>query len=311
MNKILVTPRSLTRAGHPALDLLREAGYEVIFSTPGKQPDEEELLRLLPGCVGMLAGVEKISAKVLEAAKQLKVISRNGVGVDNIDLAAAERLNIKICKAIGANTRGVAELTIGLMFALTRALPYSDAQMKSGKWSRKKGIEIDGRTLGIIGCGRIGKLVAQMALALGMNVIAYDLYPDQSFTPSPKFRFTTLDEILTMSDLMSLHCPPTQDGKPLIDKEAIVKMKNGVYLVNTARPGLIDEEVVLQALNSGHIAGFATDVFHQEPPEVNELFSHENVIITPHIGGFTVESVNKAARVAVQNLLNYLAKGAS
>jgi phosphoglycerate dehydrogenase-like enzyme len=309
MNKILVTPRSLTRTGHPALNLLRQADYEVIFSTPGKQPDEEELLRLLPGCVGMLAGVERISARVLEAAKELKAISRNGTGIDNIDLKAAERLNIRILRAEGANARGVAELAIGLVFAGVRAIPYSDAQMKAGNWNRKKGMEIDGRTLGLIGCGKVGKLVAQMALGLGMMVIAYDLYPEQSFTPSSKFRFATLDEVLQMSDVISLHCPPTQDGTPLIGKEAVVKMKKGVYLVNTARPGLIDEETVLEALNNGEIAGFATDIFHEEPPEMNELFSHENVITTPHIGGFTVESVNNAARVAVENLLNYLQEG--
>jgi phosphoglycerate dehydrogenase-like enzyme len=306
MNKILVTPRSLTRAGHPALDLLKEAGYEVIFSIPGKQPDEKELLRLLPGCVGMLAGVEKISARVLEAAKGLKVISRNGTGVDNIDLEAAERLNIKILRAEGANARGVAELAIGLLFALTRSLSYSDAQMKSGKWSRKKGVEIDGRTFGLVGCGKIGKLVAQMALGLGMNVIAYDLYPDQAFTPSLKFRFAALDEVLQMSDVISLHCPPKQDGTPIIDKEAIASMKKGVYLMNTARPSLIDEEVVLDALNSGQVAGFATDVFHKEPPEISELFSHENVITTPHIGGFTAESVARATQAAVENLLQFL-----
>jgi D-3-phosphoglycerate dehydrogenase len=278
MNKILVTPRVLTR----------------------------ELLCLLPGCVGMLAGAERISARVLEAAKELKAISRNGTGVDNIDLEAAERLNIRILRAEGANARGVAELAIGLVLAGVRAIPYSDAQMKTGNWSRKKGMEIDGRTLGLIGCGKIGKLVAQMALGLGMTVIAYDLYPDQTFTPSPKFRFAALDMVLQMSDVISLHCPPKQDGTPIIDKEAITHMKKGVYLMNTARPSLIDEEAVLKALNSGQIAGFATDVFHKEPPEISELFSHKNVITTPHIGGFTVESVVRAAQAAVENLLQFL-----
>jgi phosphoglycerate dehydrogenase-like enzyme len=158
MAKILITPRSLTQHGHPALDMLKKAGYEIIFSTPGKQPDEEELLRILPGCVGMLAGVEKISAKVLEAAKDLKAISRNGTGVDTIDLKAAERLNIKILRAEGANAQGVAELTIGLMFSMIRAIPFSSEQMKSGKWSRKQGIEVIGKTLGLIGCGKVGCL---------------------------------------------------------------------------------------------------------------------------------------------------------
>ena len=308
MNKILVTPRSLTKEGHPALDLLTQAGFEVVFSTPGKQPEEEELLRLLPGCIGMLAGVEKISANALDAAKDLKVISRNGTGIDNIDLAAAERLNIKILRAEGANARGVAELTIGLMFAAIRALPYSDAQMKAGKWSRKKGIEIAGRTLGLVGCGKIGKLVTQMALGLDMNVIAYDLFPDATFAPSAKFTFTSLDDIYTRSDVISLHCPPTQDGKPLITKESIAKIKPGVYLINTARASLFDEDAVLAGLKSGHIAGFATDVYAQEPPTLNELYLHENIITTPHIGGFTTESIENATGVAVENLLQYLQK---
>src|SRR4030042_2818838 len=142
MAKILITPRSLTQKGHPELDKLKKAGYELIFSTPGVQPDENELLKLLPDCIGMLAGVEKISAKVLESAKNLKAISRNGTGVDSIDLKAAERLKIKILRAEGANAQGVAELAIGLMLAMIRALPYHSTQLKSGSWKRKNGIEI-------------------------------------------------------------------------------------------------------------------------------------------------------------------------
>lgn len=307
MKNILVTPRSLTRDGHPALDALSQAGCEVIFATPGKQPDEAELLRLLPGCVGMLAGVEKISARALEAAHDLQAISRNGVGVDNIDLAAAERLHIQVLPAIGANARGVAELTIGLMFAGIRAIPYSDAQMKAGQWERKKGIEIAGRTLGLIGCGKIGKLVAQMALGLGMAVVAYDLYPDDAFAPSPRFRFTTLDEVLEAADVLSLHCPPPADGNPLICRDTLAKMQPGGYLINTARAALIDEAAVLAAVENGHLAGYATDAYTKEPPDPSPLLQHENVITTPHIGGFTVESVTNATQMAVENLLRALA----
>ncbi len=308
MKTILVTPRSLTRDGHPALDALKTAGYEVIFSTAGKQPDEKELLQLLPECVGMLAGVEKISAKVLEAARNLKAISRNGVGVDNIDLEAAKRLNIAILRAVGANARGVAELTIGLMFAGIRAIPYSDSQMKSGKWSRKKGFEIAGRTLGLIGCGKIGKFVAHMAVGIGMQVVAYDMYPDESFAPSPHFRFTSLDEVLETADAISLHCPPPEDKNALIQQGAIEKMKHGVYLINTARAALIDEAAVLEGIESGRLSGYATDAYNKEPPDAGPLLSHENVITTPHIGGFTVESVDNATQMAVENLLGCLRK---
>ena len=134
------------------------------------------------------------------------------MGVDNIDPAAAQRLNIQVLKTVGANARGVAELAIGLMFASIRAIPYSDARIKAGAWSRKKGVEIQGKTLGLIGCGKIGKYVAEMATGLGMQVAAYDMYPDSSFAPSPRFRFASLDETLHEADVLSLHCPLPEDG---------------------------------------------------------------------------------------------------
>ncbi len=306
MPKILVTPRSITQHGHPALDLLKKAGFEVIFSTPGKQPDEEELLRILPGCVGMLAGVEKISAKVLEAAKELKAISRNGTGIDNIDLKSAEKLDIKILRAEGANAQGVAELTISLMFSLIRAIPYSNSQMKQGNWSRKQGIEIKGKTLGLIGCGKVGKIVSQLALGLDMKVIAFDVYKDKLFSPSPNFKYKKIEEVISSSDILSLHCPMPEDHKPILTKELISKMKKGVYLINTARAGLINEDDLLEALKNFQITGYATDVYNEEPPVLNDLLKHENVILTPHIGGYTIESVENASRAAVENLLKEL-----
>jgi D-3-phosphoglycerate dehydrogenase len=306
MKKILVTPRSLTKAGHPALDRLRQAGYEVIFSTPGKQPDEEELLRLSQDCVGYLAGVEKVSAKVLESAKELKVISRNGSGVDNIDLATAEKRGIRICKTEGANAKGVAELTVGLMFSLVRWIPFHDARMKAETWERRKGIELDSRTLGLIGCGQIGKEVALRALGLGMKVIAYRRHPDRTFTPSDKFSWVTFEEVLRRSDIISLHRPASPTGEPVIDGGAISKMKKGVYIINTARASLIDEKSVLKALENGQILGIATDVYAKEPPEHYSLVKQERAVATPHLGGYTEESVDRATIDAVENLIDSL-----
>ncbi len=155
--KILITPRSLTRNGHGALDKLEDAGYELVFSTPGAFPSEDELIEKLPGCVGYLAGVEQISAKVLDSATDLKVISRNGTGVDSVDVDAARRNHIEVLRAAGANARGVAELTFGHILAAVRSIPFSDAAMKAQRWERRKGIELAGRTLGLIGCGMIGQ----------------------------------------------------------------------------------------------------------------------------------------------------------
>ena len=303
MKKILVTPRSLTKDGDPALELLTRSGFELVFSTPGKMPGEDELNHLLPGCTGYLAGVEPIPAAVLETAVDLKVISRNGTGINNIDIQAAQRLGIKIMRAEGANARGVAELTLGVILALMRSLPFSDARMKSGLWQRRKGLELHGRTLGLIGCGRIGQLVSQMALAFGMNVMAFDAFPNQNFAPSPKFQFTKLENVFTGSDIISFHCPEQEDGRAVLDDESIRRLRPGVFLVNTARASLIDEAGVLKGLNEGRIAGLALDVYDREPPGTSPLLSHDRVIATPHIGGYTTESVSRATLAAVENLL--------
>jgi D-3-phosphoglycerate dehydrogenase len=305
MKKILVTPRSLTKDGDPALDLLTRKGFELVFSAPGKMPGEDELNHLLPGCAGYLAGVEPISATVLETAVDLKVISRNGTGINNIDIEAAQRLRIKIMCAEGANARGVAELTLGMILALTRSIPFSDAQMKAGLWQRRKGFELHERTLGLIGCGRIGQLVSQMALAFGMNVMAYDTFPDQDFVPSPRFQFTTLENVFISSDIISLHCPEQEKGRAILDRDSIRRLKPGVFLVNTARSSLIDVAGVLEGLIEGRIAGLALDVYDREPPDTGPLLIHDRVIATPHIGGYTIESVSRATSVAVENLLKY------
>jgi len=307
MSKILITPRSLTRESHPALGMLTQAGYELVLGPPGRQPSEEELFDLLPGCVGYLAGVEHISAEVLEAAIGLKVISRNGTGIDNIDLEAAQRTGVRICRAEGANAQGVAELTIGLLLALVRSIPYCDRRMKDGDWERVKGSEITGRALGIVGCGRIGQRVALLALALGMKVIAHDVYrPD--FVPSGEFRWgESLESVLSQADVVSLHCPGPGDDKPLIGRAAFSWMKQGSYLINTARAELVDDQAALEALESGRLAGLATDVYRQEPPSERGLLSHERVIATPHLGAFTAESISRATTEAVKNLLHCLA----
>lgn len=302
--KIAVTPRSLSRVGHPALEALTRAGYEVVFPTPGRQPTIDELRRFLPDCVGYLAGVEPIPGDVLAQCPSLKVISRNGVGVDTIDLAAARALGIAVEKAAGANSRGVAELAISLMLAGLRHVPWSDQQIKQGRWSRREGIEISGRTLGVVGCGQIGKTVVQMAVGLGMAALGYDLYPDPVFAETRRFSYVDINTLLSQADVVTLHCPPAE--RPLIDAAALDRMKPGAYLINTARAALVDNQAVVQALDSGKLRGFATDVYDREPPELTPLLSHERVIATPHAGGLTEESIERATEAAVENLLKVL-----
>ncbi len=303
MESILVTPRSLTQGGDPALDRLSTAGYRLVFSPPGVQPGERELAALLRGCVGYLAGVETISAGVIASAASLRVISRNGSGIDNIDLEACRSRGIRVLRAEGANAEGVAELTIGLLLDLARSITHSSGRLKAGSWERRKGFELPGRSLGIVGCGRVGRAVARSALAFGMEVRAFDPYPDAGFAPGLSFRYTSLEELLARSDVVTLHAPPREDGRAVIDGAGLLAMKPGACLINTARAELVDDRALLEALESGRLLGYATDVFEKEPPGATPLLAHERVIATPHIGGFTEESVSRVTRAAVENLL--------
>jgi D-3-phosphoglycerate dehydrogenase / 2-oxoglutarate reductase len=301
---ILVTPRAISKHGHPALAELTQAGYAVSMPWPGRQPDEQELLQVLPACVGYLAGVERVPRRVLEAASSLKVISRNGVGIDMIDLEAAQECHIQVLGTPGANSQGVAELALSLLLSAMRSIATSSANMKAGRWERVPGTEVLGKTLGVVGCGNIGKRLIKMALGIGMQVIGYDLYEDPELQTIAGFRYALLEDVFAKSDAISLHCPPGE--KPLVDKECINTMKRGVCIINTARAALVDPTAMLEALETGAVGQYATDVFNSEPPQMDALLMHENVILTPHIGGFTTESVERATTAAVRNLLENL-----
>jgi len=305
--RILVTPRSVSRNGHPSLDRLTEAGFELCMPTPGEQPSESVLLSTLPGCVGYLAGIEPITSRVLQASGGLKVISRNGTGVDNIDLEAAEKLGIAVLRAEGSMARGVAELTIGLMLSLVRDIHVCDAQLKRVVWSRRTGSELHGRRLGIVGCGKIGRLVARMANCLGMSVVGYDRVPSALLAElADTMEAASFDEVVSTCDIISLHCPSVPGEPPLLDAATIARMKRGVYIINTARGELLDDEAVLDALESGQIAGLAIDAFRQEPPGNCPLVFHERVVATPHIGAITHESMARTMERTVENLLGVL-----
>lgn len=311
MTRVLVTPRSLTGPdGAALLAPLAAAGHEIVRATPGRQPTADELRALLPGCVGWIAGVEPIGADVLDAAPQLRVISRNGAGVDNIDLDAAQARGITVVRAAGANARGVAELALALCLALLRGLVPSAIALRDGRWERELGDETHARTLGVVGAGAIGRELLAMADALGMPTLATDPFPPADLVDAGHTAFVTLDELLASADVISLHCPPPPDGRPVIDAAALARMRPGAVLVNTARAGLVDDDAIVAALDDGRLRGYATDVFHEEPPRPSALLRHPRVLSTPHLGGYTRDSVRRAASAAVDNLLRALGTAA-
>ncbi|GGO08725.1 oxidoreductase [Microbispora rosea subsp. aerata] len=305
--RVAVTPRSLSAAGHPALARLREAGYEVVFPAPGRTPTHAELMAVLPGCSGYLAGVEPITRELLRACPGLRVIARNGVGVDSIDVDAARELGIDLRVAAGANAQGVAELAIALTLAAFRQIPWSDARLKRGGWERRRGVEAQGRTLGVVGLGNIGRRVAELAIGLGMRVAGHDAYAAAPPGLGDGFRFCSLEEVAASADAITLHVPPAP--VPLVDEAFLRSMRPGAVLVNTARAELVDEEAIVRALDEGRLAAYATDVFRAEPPADLRLVGHDRVIATPHVGGFTGESIDRATSAAVDNILSVLARG--
>ena len=258
----------------------------------------EELLQVIGEYDALIVrGRTKVNAAVLAAGKKLKVVGRSGVGVDNIDLAAARENKITVVNAPLGLTIAVAELTLGLMLSMAREIPRADSGMKNGKWLKKEleGTEIYGKTLGVVGVGRIGSAVAQRAEACGMKAIGYDalLQPDEILQRG--LEPVGLDELYARADIITVHTPLTPETRGMLGAAAFEKMKPGVRIVCAARGGVIDEASLLAALNSGKVAFAGLDVFAVEPPEASELAVHPHVICTPHIGAQTLEAQARAA----------------
>lgn len=294
----------MSRGDSPPLRMLEEADYEPIFPTPGRQPSEDELIAESEGVVGYIAGVEPITERVLRSMKGLRAISRNGVGVDNIDLAVAEELGIRVLKAEGSNARGVAELALLQMLLLKRKALPAMISLKEHSWEREKGSELAGVKLGIVGMGSIGVLVAELARAFGMDVVGYDPYPSRKAESAA--RLVGMDELWRESEIVTLHCPPQENGEPLVDHRRLESARDGLLLINTARSSLVDDDAVLDALDSGKLGGYSVDAFAKEPPAEWRVVDHPKVAATPHIGGHTEESGGRAAEAAVRNLIEEL-----
>lgn len=275
-----------------AVEKLKGAALEVDIKT-GMSP--EELERVIPDYNAIIVrSATKVKASVIEAGKNLKLIARGGVGLDNIDVEAARARGITVLNTPGASARSVAELAVGLMFAVLRKISWADAALKRGRWEKKRcqGQELGGKTLGVVGTGSIGREVIRMAKGLGMEVMATKR--DLSQVP-PELEelgvpLIPLDDLLRQADIVTLHLPATDDTKNLFDASTIAKMKKGAVLINCARGGIVDEAALAEALEKGHLSGAGVDVFAEEPPpEDNPLLKFENVVLMPHAGASTDE----------------------
>ena len=256
----------------------------------------------------IVRGRTKVTASVLQAGSRLKVVGRAGVGVDNIDLEAAKARGVTVVNAPLSTTLAVTELAFGLLLSLAREIPRADAAMKQGKWIKKEleGIELNGKTLGIIGFGRIGMEVGRRAAAFGMNVLAYDPLIEADEIKRRGAEPLALDELYASSDFISLHLPLSVQTRDMVGALAFSQMKDGVRIVSAARGGIIDEKALLAALNSGKVAGAALDVFAEEPPGKSEAVLHPRVIATPHVGAQSAEAQSRAGDDIADEVLNAL-----
>lgn len=288
--------------------LFEKQGCETIRNPYGRILTEEEMCELCRDVDGVIVGVDPISARVMSGAKHLKGISKYGAGTDNIDIDTAEDLGIAIRTAVGTNATSVAELTIGLLICLCRHIPYSVSSTRNGDWNRRRGHEVMGSTVGLVGCGSIGREVARRISALGANVLIYDAVEiDRGSMEACRGKQVDLETLLAESDIVSLHCPSTPQTTELINRDTIACMKDGAMLINTARGDLVNEEALYEALVEGKLAGAAQDVFSSEPPERgHKLLNLDNFILTAHIGALTEEAVMRMATKAIENMVELL-----
>ena len=285
-----------------ALEKIAAAGIEVV-NKPDVTPDE--LMQILPEYDAMVVRSRtKVRTPLIDVASNLKAIVRGGVGLDNIDVEHARSKGIKVLNTPSASSDSVAELTIGYLFGLARRVPQMTASMKSGKWEKKafKGSELSGKTLGLVGLGRIGQATAKRAAALGMNV----LFCRRTATEVDYATQVDLGELLARSDYVSLHVPHTPETHHIIDAEAIAKMKEGVRIINCGRGGTIDEDALCDAITSGKVAGAALDVYAEEPSKGHKLFSLDQVIGSPHIGAATSEAQARVGAEVAENVIQAL-----
>ncbi len=300
MPKVMICPAPLAGLQGEFLEVLKHARFEFRYPLKPVQMVEEDLLTQMKGIHASLAGSEPYTRSVLEALPELKVIARAGVGYDAVDVQAATDRGVVVTFAPGTNQDSVAEHTFMLILALARNLMAQHTRIQQGEWPRKANLPLRGKTLGLVGLGRIGKAVALRAGAFQMKVIAYEPYPDKAFTEKHSIRLCMLEDVFKQADFLSLHLPATEDSKHLVNKKTLALMKPTAFIINTSRGAVVHEGDLCEALRDKRIAGAGLDVFDEEPPRDNPLTKLDNVVLTSHTAGVDLQSRDDMALLAAQ-----------
>ncbi|NBX43307.1 MAG: phosphoglycerate dehydrogenase, partial [Rhodobacteraceae bacterium] len=295
-----------------AVQIFKDRGIDVTFD-PSIGKDKDKLLEVIGQYDGLaIRSATKVTEKIIAAAGNLKVIGRAGIGVDNVDIPEASKKGIIVMNTPFGNSITTAEHAVAMMFAVARQIPQANASTHAGKWekSRFMGVELTGKTLGVIGAGNIGAIVCSRALGLKMKVVAYDPFLSEERATQIGVTKVELDELLPRADFITLHVPFTEKTANILSAKNLAKTKKGVRIINCARGGLVDEAALAELIKSGHVAGAAFDVFKEEPATENPLFNLENVVVTPHLGAATTEAQENVALQVAEQMADYLLTGA-
>lgn len=303
--KILTSPSSFGQVGNEPVELLLQNGYEVINNPYGRKLTEDEVIELAADCIGIVAGVEPLTARVMDALPKLKCISRVGIGMDSVDLKYAAEKGIIVTNTPDGPTRAVAELTLAMTLSLLRKIPQAHADLKNKVWKKQVGNLFLNKVVGVVGLGRIGKLVSQLFRGIGNPVIGYDPYADAAWATDNGVELVDFDTLLTKADIVTIHVPGNEDGSAVIGAKEIDLMKTGAFLVNISRGGIVDEDALYNALAANKLTGAAIDVFSSEPYS-GPLCDLDNVVLTPHLGSYAEEGKLLMEIDAVKNLINAL-----
>lgn len=304
--KVLTTPRSYGKGMPELFEQLEAAGYEVVKNTTGGILEKEQMQKLLADCVGIIVGVDPLDAEVLACAPKLRAVAKYGVGVDNIDMDYCKAHNIKVSRTVGANSEAVADYAMALMLAVARKVPEIDRKCRKLNWGKITTRDVSHATLGLFGLGAIGRHVAVRAQGFGMKVMAYDPYWPEAFAREHNIECADAETIFKTADFISLHLPLTADTEGFVGEKELGWMKKDAILINTARGGLVDEKALLKALKEGRIYGAGLDAFAHEPPEDEDWFELDNVVLGSHCAASTVGATRNMGRMATENLLRDL-----